>query len=141
MSRISRGMAVFLEDGDLSQAERDLRAAQEALRQALERGASDEEIKKLMQDLRAALDKYMQQLAEQMRAMAAIRRRRSRRPQRPRDHTARSPAHARPPWSRWRAKARATRRAACSTRCSACWKICSRQGRSAAGSRTSRPAR
>ncbi|MGL4497231.1 MAG: TIGR02302 family protein, partial [Beijerinckiaceae bacterium] len=61
------GMAVFLEDGDLSQAERDLRAAQEALRQALERGASDEEIKKLMQDLRAALDKYMQQLAEQMR--------------------------------------------------------------------------
>ena len=61
------GMAVFLEDGDLSQAERDLRAAQEALRQALERGATDEEIKKLMQDLRAALDKYMQQLAEQMR--------------------------------------------------------------------------
>jgi uncharacterized protein (TIGR02302 family) len=61
------GMAVHIEDGDLSQAERDLRAAQEALRQALERGATDEEIKRLTQDLRAALDKFMRELAEQMR--------------------------------------------------------------------------
>ena len=37
------------------------------MRQALERGASDEEIKKLTEDLRAALDKFMQALAEQMR--------------------------------------------------------------------------
>jgi uncharacterized protein (TIGR02302 family) len=44
-----------------------LRAAQEALKQALERGASDEEIKKLTQDLRAALDNFLRQLAEQMR--------------------------------------------------------------------------
>src|SRR5919201_7452 len=44
-----------------------LRAAEEALRQALERGASDEEIKKLTQDLRAALDKYLRQLAEQFK--------------------------------------------------------------------------
>ena len=41
--------------------------AQEALRQALERGASDEEIKKLTEDLRAALDKFLQALAEEMR--------------------------------------------------------------------------
>ena len=41
--------------------------AQEALRQALERGASDEEIKKLMDQLRAALDKFLQALAEEMR--------------------------------------------------------------------------
>ena len=40
---------------------------QEALRQALERGATDEEIKKLTEELRAALDKFMQALAEQMR--------------------------------------------------------------------------
>src|SRR5262249_6609749 len=33
----------------------------------LERGASDEEIKKLTQDLRQALDNYMRQLAEQFR--------------------------------------------------------------------------
>jgi hypothetical protein len=41
-----------------------LRQAQEALRQALERGATDEELKKLMDELRAALDKFMQALAE-----------------------------------------------------------------------------
>src|SRR5262249_34390600 len=35
--------------------------------QALERGASDEEIKRLTDQLRAALDKFMQALAEQMR--------------------------------------------------------------------------
>jgi uncharacterized protein (TIGR02302 family) len=47
--------------------EKALRAAQDALKQALERGASDEEIKKLTQDLRAALDNFLRQLAEQLR--------------------------------------------------------------------------
>ena len=60
-------MAVQLEDGNVSQAEQALRAAQDALRQALERGATDEELKKLMQDLRAAMDKFLQALAEEMR--------------------------------------------------------------------------
>jgi uncharacterized protein (TIGR02302 family) len=60
-------MAVQLEDGNVSQAEQALRQAQEALRQALERGASDEELKKLMDQLRAAMDKYLQALAEEMR--------------------------------------------------------------------------
>jgi uncharacterized protein (TIGR02302 family) len=60
-------MAVQLEDGNVSQAEQALRQAQEALRQALERGASDEEIKKLMDQLRAAMDKFLQALAEEMR--------------------------------------------------------------------------
>src|SRR5712692_3260645 len=60
-------MAVHLEDGSVSEAEQSLRAAEEALRQALERGASDEEIKKLTDQLRAALDKFLQALAEQMR--------------------------------------------------------------------------
>ena len=60
-------MAVFIEDGNVSDAEAALRAAQENLRQALERGASDEEIKKLTDELRAALDKFMQALAEEMR--------------------------------------------------------------------------
>src|ERR1019366_1505478 len=53
-------MAVQLEDGNVSQAEL-------ALRQAHERGASDEELKKLMDQLRAAMDKYLQALAEEMR--------------------------------------------------------------------------
>jgi uncharacterized protein (TIGR02302 family) len=60
-------MAVHLEDGSVSDAEQALRAAEEALRQALERGASDEAIKRLTDQLRAALDKFMQALAEQMR--------------------------------------------------------------------------
>ena len=37
------------------------------MRQALERGASDEEIKRLTDQLRAALDKFLQALAEQLR--------------------------------------------------------------------------
>jgi uncharacterized protein (TIGR02302 family) len=60
-------MALQIEDGNVSQAEQALRQAQENLRQALERGATDEEIQKLMQDLRAAMDKFMQALAEEMR--------------------------------------------------------------------------
>lgn len=60
-------MATQLEDGDVSDAEAQLRAAQERLRQALERGASEEEIKQLMDELRAALDKFLQALAEEMR--------------------------------------------------------------------------
>ena len=58
-------MALQLEEGDLSQAERDLRAAQQALREALERGASDDEIKRLMDQMRAALDRFLQEFAEQ----------------------------------------------------------------------------
>jgi uncharacterized protein (TIGR02302 family) len=60
-------MATQLEDGDVSETEARLRQAQEALRQALERGAGDEEIKKLMEELRAALDKFLQALAQEMR--------------------------------------------------------------------------
>ncbi|WP_374306343.1 TIGR02302 family protein [Methylocella sp.] len=61
------GMALQIEDGDLSEAERDLRAAQQALREALQRGASPEEIKKLADDLRAAMDKFLQEFAERQR--------------------------------------------------------------------------
>ncbi len=59
-------LALQLEDGDLSDAEKALRAAQENLQQALERGASEEEIKKLTEEMRRALDQFMRQLAEQM---------------------------------------------------------------------------
>lgn len=60
-------LAVTIEDGNITDVDKALRAAQEALKQALERGASDEEIKKLTENLRAALDNFMRQLAEQMR--------------------------------------------------------------------------
>jgi uncharacterized protein (TIGR02302 family) len=60
-------LAVTIEDGNITDVDKALRAAQDALKQALERGASDEEIKKLTQDLRQALDNFMRQLAEQYR--------------------------------------------------------------------------
>ncbi|MFZ5739392.1 MAG: TIGR02302 family protein [Pseudomonadota bacterium] len=60
-------LAVSIEDGDTSDVEKALRAAQDALKDALERGASDEEIKQLTDKLRAALDAYMRQLAQQLR--------------------------------------------------------------------------
>jgi uncharacterized protein (TIGR02302 family) len=60
-------MATQFEDGNVSDAEAALRNAQDALRQALERGASDEEIKRLTDELRAALDKFLQALAEELR--------------------------------------------------------------------------
>lgn len=60
-------LAVTIEDGNISDVDKALRAAQDALKQALERGASDEEIKKLTDNLRAALDNFLRQLAEQYR--------------------------------------------------------------------------
>ena len=58
-------MALRIENGDLSDAERDLRAAQQQLRDALQRGASPEELKQLTDNLRAAMDKFLREFAEQ----------------------------------------------------------------------------
>ena len=60
-------MAVSIEDGDISDAQAALRNAEEALRRALERGASDQEIKQLMDQLRAAMDRFMQSMQERMK--------------------------------------------------------------------------
>ena len=58
-------IALRIEDGNLTDAERALRAAQERLSKALEDGASDEEIQKLMQELRQALAQFLEQLSKQ----------------------------------------------------------------------------
>ena len=63
-------LALRVEDGNLSLAERELRAAQEALRRAIAENAPPEEIQRLMDELRQALDKFMQAMAEQMRRNA-----------------------------------------------------------------------
>jgi len=60
-------MAVDIEDGDISDAQQALRNAENALQQALDRGASDDEIRQLMDQLRAAMNRYMQALAEQLK--------------------------------------------------------------------------
>jgi uncharacterized protein (TIGR02302 family) len=57
--------ALAIEYGDLSEAERKLRDAQERLSEALENGASDEEIAELMEELRKAMDEFMRQLAQE----------------------------------------------------------------------------
>ncbi len=59
------GMALQLENGDLSDAERALRNAEKELRDAIERRAPDEEIQKLTQNLQTAMDRFLKELAEQ----------------------------------------------------------------------------
>ncbi|MDA4845810.1 TIGR02302 family protein [Hoeflea poritis] len=59
-------IALGIEDGNLSFAERRLRDAQRALSEALENGASDEEIQALMDELREAMQEFLQALAQQM---------------------------------------------------------------------------
>jgi len=58
-------IALALEDGDLSLAFSELRAAQQALQNALERGASDAEIQQLTQDLRDAMNRYLEAMTAQ----------------------------------------------------------------------------
>jgi uncharacterized protein (TIGR02302 family) len=57
-------VALGIEEGDLSAAEKRLRQAQQALQDALERGASDEEIDKLMAELRQAMNDFLREFAE-----------------------------------------------------------------------------
>lgn len=56
-------VALRVEDGDLPDAERELKAAQDALQKALQENASAEEIKGLVDELRSALSRYLQALA------------------------------------------------------------------------------
>jgi uncharacterized protein (TIGR02302 family) len=58
-------IALEIEEGDLADALERLRRAQERLSEAMRNGATDEEIAELMQELREAMQDYMQQLAEQ----------------------------------------------------------------------------
>jgi len=60
-------MALRIESGDLSEAERDLRAAEQQLQDALQRNAPEDEIRKLSENLRAALEKFLQELAAQQK--------------------------------------------------------------------------
>ena len=63
-------LALHIEDGGLSLAERDLRDAREALTQALGEETSPEELERLMQDLKEALARYLDELANRATAQA-----------------------------------------------------------------------
>ena len=58
--------ALRIEDGRMSLAERELRRLQQQLQDALAKGASDEEIDRLMRELSDSLNRYLQALAEDM---------------------------------------------------------------------------
>ncbi len=57
--------AIRLEEGDLSDELEQLRAAQRRLKDALERGASDEEIERLMDEMRQAMRNYLDEMIRQ----------------------------------------------------------------------------
>jgi uncharacterized protein (TIGR02302 family) len=58
-------LALRIEDGNIPEAERDVKAAQDRLSEALKQNAPPEEIQRLVDDLRNALGRYLQALAEQ----------------------------------------------------------------------------
>ena len=58
-------LALRIEDGRLSSAERELRAIQQRLQDALANNATDQEIERLMQELQQAIDRYLQAMIEQ----------------------------------------------------------------------------
>ncbi|QGX97243.1 TIGR02302 family protein [Roseovarius faecimaris] len=58
-------LAVLLEDGDIGDALERMREAQERLSEAIKRGATDEEIAQLMQELRDATQDYLRQKSQQ----------------------------------------------------------------------------
>ncbi len=59
-------IALDVEDGGLSLAERKLRDAQERLSKALQNGASEKEIEKLMKELRQAMAEFLRELSQQL---------------------------------------------------------------------------
>ena len=87
-------MALQIEDGDLSDAERELRAAQERLREALERGATDEEIKRLTRRAPAGDGQVPARVRRAHAARAAARPERSRTSARPTAPSARTTSTA-----------------------------------------------
>ena len=57
-------IALGIEEGNLSAAEKRLRQAQQALQDAIKNGASDQEIEKAMKELREAMNQFLQEFAE-----------------------------------------------------------------------------
>jgi uncharacterized protein (TIGR02302 family) len=58
-------LALFIEDGSLSLAERKLRDLQQELQKALEEGAQDADLERMMEELQQAMDEFLQELTRQ----------------------------------------------------------------------------
>ena len=63
--------ALRIEEGEMAIAERELREAQQALMDALERDAGDEEIERLIEELQQALNNFLDELVKQMQEQMA----------------------------------------------------------------------
>src|SRR3954447_12926021 len=63
-------LALFIEDGALSVAERKLHDVQDRLQKALLEGGKDAELEKMLQELQQALDEYLDQLSRQAQEQA-----------------------------------------------------------------------
>lgn len=57
-------LALAIENGDMTEAEKRLREAEARLREAIDRDASPEEIKRLAEELRRAMDQFLREFAE-----------------------------------------------------------------------------
>lgn len=67
IQRLLWDTALRIEDGKLSIAKRSLREAEKALQEALEKGASDREIARLMDELESTLNRYFDELTKSMK--------------------------------------------------------------------------
>lgn len=63
-------LALFIEDGALSVAEKKLREKQEELQRALSEGARDEELERLMREMQQALDEFLDEMTRQSQQQA-----------------------------------------------------------------------
>jgi len=66
VQRLLWDTALRIEDGDFAVAERDLMDLQDRLQNAMREGGDPEEVQRLMDQLRQALDEYLKALAEQL---------------------------------------------------------------------------
>ena len=58
-------LALFIEDGALSVAERKLRELQDQIQRALQEGAKDSELERLMDEMQKALDEFLEEMTRQ----------------------------------------------------------------------------
>lgn len=72
LQRLLWDLALRVEDGDTPQAQAELRDIQQKLMEALAKGAPDEEIERLMTQLRGAIERAMKAIAEKSHGQPAV---------------------------------------------------------------------
>ena len=114
--------ALRLEEGGIASAEEALRQAEQALQDALDRGASDQEIQRLMDQLQQAMNQFLDQLMQQAQQDAGQGRAADARSPSACPSAQRSAAHARPGSRDGSRAGPATRPVRCSPSFRRCWR-------------------